>query len=202
MNNKELYNDPLLLQEVANGNEEAFHKLVVRYQPYINAVAFRLTGDKAMAEDIVQDTFMKVWINRRTLPEKDNFGGWLYHVAANITHNAIKQINHHKKYQQYLQQEGTVSFALPSNITEQKEMEKILHQAVSLLPLRQKEAFQLIKLDGMSYKDAAYQLGVSRETVKSNLQLAVRFIRSYCIKMVNNAGDTLIAFIFLNFLWM
>lgn len=199
MDNSNLYNEPDLLSRIADGDQQAFQMLVDRYQPYINFVALRLTGNEAMAEDIIQDAFVKVWLHRKKLPEMTNFGGWVYRVAANITHNALKQINHQKMHHRFLQREEVVSSAIPAHIIEQKELKNILDKGVNLLPLRQKEAFQLIKLDGMSYKEAAKQLGVSLDTVKTNLYLAIRFLRSYCVKMVDKPDALLLIFLFSTF---
>lgn len=65
-----IYNEKELLLLVAAGDELAFQLIFDHYHSYINFVALRLTGNVAMAENIIQDTFVKVWINRKTLVEK------------------------------------------------------------------------------------------------------------------------------------
>jgi RNA polymerase sigma-70 factor (ECF subfamily) len=192
LEDKELYNENELLQKIAEGDELAFRKLFARYQSYINLLAIRMAGSEALAEDIVQDTFLKVWINRKTLTAKENFGGWLYHIAVNNTLNALKRIDHQEKYAKYLQREGTPLYSLPDIADEKKELETILMEAVEQLPPRQKQTYMLVKVKRMAHKEAANQLQVSTETIKSNLDHAIRFIRAYCLRSLKNRPDLLL----------
>lgn len=195
-----LHNEPELLQRVAEGDEKAFRKLFERYQSYINALAIRMTGSEAMAEDILQDTFLKVWINRETLPGKDNFGGWLYRLSINIILNALVKLKHQKKYNQYFQREEATLYILPGQADEQKELEMILQEAVDQLPPKQKQAYTLVKIKRMTHKEAASELQVHSETIKSNLDHALRFIRAYCLKQLEKRENMLLILFFLNFL--
>ena len=191
-----LHNEPVLLQRIADGDETAFRMLVHHYQPVIYFTAIRMTGNQEMAEDIVQDAFLKVWLNRTTLTEKENFGGWLYRIAENLVLNAFARLNHEKKYTRYVQESASLSYA-SERVVEQRELEQLLQKAIQQLPARQLQAYHLVKEQGKTRSEAASLMQVHPETVKSNLDHAMRFIRAYCLKeLEKNPGDLFVIFFF------
>lgn len=194
-----LHNERFLLQRVAEGDEDAFRTLVHHYQPVIYFTAIRMTGIQEMAEDIVQDAFLKVWLNRASLPEKENFGGWLYRVAENLVLNAFTRLNHEKKYTRYIQEAASLQYSVPEHAIEQKELENILHKAISKLPPRQLQAYHLVKEQGKTRTEAAHLMQVHPETIKSNLEHAMRFIRAYCLRELEKWPGELLQLLFFIF---
>ena len=85
-----LYNESDLLAEVARGNENAFKVLFDRYWDKIFSVAFVLTKSVVLAEEIVQDVFLKIWLNRLKLPEIENFEGYLFIIGRNHIFNELR----------------------------------------------------------------------------------------------------------------
>ncbi len=181
-----LYLENELLQSIAKGDESAFREIVIHYQDVIYSVAFRLTRDRAMAEDILQDTFMKVWLKKEMLPSIDNFGGWIYRIAHNQIMNALKKISIEKKVNNSLRSIEAFEQRLSFERVELKDIELIIDKAVQNLPEKQEQAYRLIKVKGLSREEASRILGVSPETVKSNLDHAMRFIRAFCMKRLDH----------------
>lgn len=171
-----------LLLQVRQGDETAFTALFDLYRPRIYTTALRITKDEWSAEEILQDTFVKIWKNRETLGDIGNFEGWLYTIARNITFNELKRIEREKSNYNRMVKD-TVAEAGQGADTEMhtKEFQLLLHQAVARLPEKQKVTYQLIKEQQLKREEAATLLQVSPETVKWNLDQAMRSIRAYCM---------------------
>jgi RNA polymerase sigma-70 factor (ECF subfamily) len=182
-------NDDLsLLQKVAVGDEPSFSLLFNKYRANIYTTALRITADEWMAEEILQDTFLKVWLNREMLPDLENFGGWLHTIARNLTYNSIKQVqNEKKKLLNAAKESISVYYRQTDYLAEDKEFAHILRLAIEQLPPKQKLTYQLIKEQEMKRDEAAQVLNVSSETVKWNLDQAMRSIRAFCMVYLKDA---------------
>lgn len=171
-----------LLAEVGKGDEAAFTTLFDLYRPNIYTTALRITNDEWAAEEILQDTFVKVWINRAELRAVDNFDAWLYTVARNITYNAIKRTRKEKEHFNELAKDSITLFYPEADYkVQESEFKHILDQAIKRLPAKQQATYRLIKEQNLKREQAASELQVSPETVKWNLDQAMRSIRAYCV---------------------
>ena len=173
---------PELLQEIAKGNEYAFTKVFEDYKANIYTTALRLTEDEWAAEEILQDTFVKVWINRAELPGLENFDGWLFTIARNLTYNALKRTEKEKQNLLDLTKDSiTLFYPEDEYETRERGFQEILDQAIERLPPKQQAAYKLIKQQNLKRAQAAQELNVSPETVKWNLDQAMKSIRAYCV---------------------
>mgnify|MGYP005858177451 CR=1 FL=1 len=77
--------DAVLIQRARRGDQEAFGELVLRYRRPVLAVAYRMTGDAALAEDAAQAAFLQAWAQLASLRESAAFKGWLYRLAVNAS---------------------------------------------------------------------------------------------------------------------
>jgi RNA polymerase sigma factor (sigma-70 family) len=171
-----------LLLAVANGDELAFGRLFDIFSPSIHAIVYRITGNEWTVEEVLQDIFVKVWINRATLPTIENFDGWLYTVAKNTTYNAIKQSQREKlKFNELAKESITLFYPEADYNIQEREFQAILEQAIERLPEKQKLTYKLIKEEQLKREQVATQLNIAPETVKSNLDHAMRSIRAYCV---------------------
>lgn len=180
--------EPSLLRNIATGDEQSFSLLFNKYRPNIYTTALRITADEWVAEEIVQDAFLKVWLSREKLHEIDNFGAWLYTVAKNLTYNSLKQAqNEKRKLLNAVEKSINVYYKQTDHLTQEKEFEHILNQAIERLPQKQRITYQLIKQQEMKREEAARTLNVSAETVKWNLDQAMRNIRAFCMAHLKDA---------------
>ena len=171
-----------LLQKVAAGDEIAFAKMFDLYRPNIYSTALRITGADFIAEEIAQDTFLKVWLNRSGLPDLNNFDGWLYTIAKNLTFNALKGEQQEKKKRLEMVRESLeVQYPQADHLVQEKQFNAILEEAIARLPPKQKQTYLLIKRQEMKREEVAAELQVSPETVKWNLEQAMKSIRAFCL---------------------
>lgn len=171
-----------ILIEVSKGNEAAFKILFDTYRPNIYTTALRVTNNEFMAEDIVQDTFVKVWINKHTLTHVDNFEKWLYVLSKNITLDILKKQAHYKTYAIEEAKAALIRvYPEADYLAQDKDFQGLLQKAIDRLPEKQKETYRLIREQYLKREEAATMLNVSPETVKSNLEQAMKSIRAYCL---------------------
>lgn len=177
-----VHTEKLLLSGVAAGDEHAFGKLFHLYEARLYTVLMRLTRNQPATEEILQDVFLKVWLKREQLPAIDNFDAWLYTIAENRCYNYLKSLQREKGNKQRFAADKSqaVQSTLPAEFAD-KEYQLLLTKAVGRLPPKQKQAYQLVKQNGLTREQAARQLQVNPETIKSNLDNAMRSIRQFCI---------------------
>lgn len=171
-----------LLDLVSKGDEAAFNELFELYYASVYTAAVKLLHSTTAAEEVVQDVFLDVWMQRHKLPQIENFPAWLNRVSRNIIFTAF---NRSIKYKYEELPEEVIIEVDGDNIERYRE---ILKEAVQRLPAKQKETYILIKEEGRKRSEVAEMLNVSQETVKYNLDEAMRKIRGYCLVRVKYLG--------------
>jgi RNA polymerase sigma-70 factor (ECF subfamily) len=190
LNQHSLHNEHQLLLETAAGSEQAFEKIVDHYRAFIFSFALRVIGDEFTAAEIVQDTFLKVWLKKEELPGIHNFPGWVYTIAERFSYTALTKSSRERSYfDQWLAEAAYREHDEDGNAyQEERNYEAILNKAVDRLPPKQKETYRLIKEQGLARNEAAQLLQVSPETVKWNLEKAMTSIRTYCLSHLKDPG--------------
>ncbi|OQP40770.1 hypothetical protein A4H97_14215 [Niastella yeongjuensis] len=168
---------------LAGGEETVFSYIFERYRDPIYSTALHLSGSALLAEEIVQDVFLDLWLQRRNAPAITYLAAYLNRMAGNKIYDALKQRQRQRDLQQTIDPE--TEHHTPAILLENKDYDAILARAIARLPEKQRLTYQLIKQQGLSRKAAALELGVSPETVKYNLEQSLRSIRAYCLTQVN-----------------
>ena len=172
--------DELLLL-TANGDEFAFARLFDLYANHIYAVAVRFTGSPSVAEETVQEVFLKIWLKKESLPEIRDFRAYLFIITRNYLYRILR--DNADKYRK--QREYSRLYALTQNDMENKMLEKeyglLLQQAIDRLPRQQKKVYRLVKEMGLKREDAAHLLQIHPETIKYHLSEAMKNLRRYCL---------------------
>jgi len=174
-----LHNEKALLEQVAQGDESAFRMVFDHYRDAIYTFACKVVQQDTLAEEIVQDVFVKIWINRPGLPAVRNFADFLFIIARNHTLNALRRLAREKK--QPL--DTTAELELPGVSTEaivvQRDYDRLLQQAIAQLPPQQKLVYTLGRQEGFTREEIAAQLQISPETVKVHMSQALKNLREY-----------------------
>jgi RNA polymerase sigma factor (sigma-70 family) len=176
-----------LLARIAMGDEAAFSHFFDLYRPNIYTTVLRITKDEWLSEEILQDTFVKIWISREALTGIENIENWLYKIARNVTYTAVKRSFREKQNFNELTKASISLFYPETDYLERDEQfHKLLETAILRLPPKQQETFRLIKQSGLKREQVAAKLEVSAETVKWNLDQAMRSVRAYCTAHVKD----------------
>jgi RNA polymerase sigma-70 factor (ECF subfamily) len=169
--------EKLLIQQVAAGNEDAFARLFNAYRDKLFAFIYRMTGSKEIAEDIVQDVFLKIWIQREKLIGIDNFNAFLFRMSQNHAINHIRRMA--KETLVLTQTHRQINRSSPA-VDEQVDfnnIQKSLAEIVANLPPRQKAVYQLGREQHLKQEEIAHQLSISVSTVKNHMTQALHAVR-------------------------
>ena len=153
-------------------------QLFYQFYPFLCNTVFRILKDKALAEDLAQDTFFKFWEKRQDINIQTSLKAYLRRMAVN---EALYYLRINKKFQK---EEGVE----PSDIgiaTETVE-DQLLHQeledrisaAIKTLPPRCQEVFRLSRFDELSYKEIAAKMDISIKTVENQMGKALKLLRT------------------------
>ena len=180
-----------LIQHLQKGDENAYVYLVKTYHRPLFVYALSLTNDHDMAEDIVQDVFIKTWEFRLRLKSERNIKSFLY----KITYNEF--VNLYRKHQIVSELEKTYVEALDEAVDDTnaellKQKIVILTESIDKLPEKCKEVFMLSKREGLTNIEISEYLNISSKTVEGHLTKAYSFLRE-------QIGDKLKTILFLMF---
>ena len=165
-----------VLELLAQGNEFAFTLLFDHYRGRIFTVALRFLKSRELAEEVVQEVFLKIWSRRQDLVSVLNFEAYLFTIARNLVFDLLKEIAKEtmtrNDFIDIVQQTITADEGLI-----EEQYHALLNEAVSQLPPQQKQIFRLARVEGLSHQAIAEQLHLSRLTVKTHMAKALRSIR-------------------------
>jgi RNA polymerase sigma-70 factor (ECF subfamily) len=168
-----------LLLKISEGDETAFRNLYDHYRNRVFSIACKLTATESLAEDVVQEIFIKLWLQRQKLTEVDCFDAYLNIITRNHIFNYLRKAAHEELLLKELTAwEGAARQDGFSTIV-YHELRDNLEKAVAHLPPQQKKVYQLSRLDGMKHREISAMLRISPSTVKSHMVEALRFIRNY-----------------------
>jgi RNA polymerase sigma-70 factor (ECF subfamily) len=175
------YNENELLKLIAEGDKNAFTQLYNNYRNKIYSIAFELTESTAVAEEIVQDVFLKIWVKRNTLNEVEHFRAYLFTITRNYVFTALKRIARKESIEVNAMEGAPLYYHDTEDRVLNNEYTRILQAAIDRLPEQQRQVYNLIKTEGLKREEAAAALQLSPETVKSHLAQAMRSVRTYCL---------------------
>lgn len=176
MDHKVIATEKELLQNIANGDEIAFRVIYDRYHQFLGSYIYQLTRSMSETEEIVQDVFLKLWMTREALNSVENLTSYLFIISKNQALNAIARRMREKAQTKEWQKEQKTN---PVTNEEQDIRYSLIDKAISRLPVQQKKVFILSRHERLTYAEIAKELGISRETVKTYLQLATASITKY-----------------------
>ncbi|WP_158796241.1 RNA polymerase sigma factor [Pedobacter sp. L105] len=177
MNNK--FIDGSSIKELIAGNESAFTTIYDLYSEKVYRIAFRFLKDRAQSEEIVQETFISLWLSREKLDADGNIWLYLFVIAKRLSLNTLRQICKSTDLAEKLFH----SVAEGHNNTEEeifvRDLEQYAERIIEKLPRQQKLVFKLSRVDGLSYKEIAEQHNISPNTVKNHMVEALKTLRSH-----------------------
>lgn len=173
-----LTNENELLARLAHGDEKAFGILFHHYRHKIYAYAFHLTRDPGQADELVQETFLKVWLHRDKIPHLLRFDNWLFTIARNHIFDMLKEIAREEAFRLQADDSPETGTNVVEDRMLNRENEVRLRQAVDQLPPRQKLIFTLSRHKGLKHEEIANELHISRNTVKTHLVQALKTLRA------------------------
>lgn len=171
------YTDEELIHRFQKGDEAAYLELVKRYRDKLTNFAYRFMGNPEDAEDIVQDTFVKLFTHRHFYRNIAKFSTWIYTITANLAKTELRKRKRRKV--SYLSQMGTEDkdFDIPGEdttdeYTEGRFAKSRIQDAIQTLPIHFRTAVILRDIQELSYEEISKILDVPLGTVKSRINRA------------------------------
>jgi len=179
MGKYEGFSENELIALLKNGDKGALRPIYNKHIIGLYHFVLRIAKSSQLAEDVVQDVFVKIWDSRLTLDSDLPIKPYLYTVPKRHLINLIKRAKH--EYQ--ILEEIKRSVVIAENTTDMevdfRESNALYATAINQLPPQCKEVFVLCKIQGMSYKQVAEQLKITEGTVNGQMVKALKIIRAY-----------------------
>jgi RNA polymerase sigma-70 factor (ECF subfamily) len=176
-----------LVARCAVGDEAACAELVEEHQRMVYQLAMHLLGDSQEALDLSQDVFLRVFRSLSQFRGQSALRTWIYRIVVTQARNRQRWWRRRRSYAQVSLDEhikangefpSTTLWAAPDRLLSQKELARRLWNALDELPFDQRTALVLREIDGLSYEEIAFSLGVAVGTVKSRLARAREALRT------------------------
>lgn len=176
---RKLYTEKELFSQVTESSHEAFQTLFSLYQPRLHRYAFQLMKAADEADEVVQETFVKLWLKRDALLSVEEPDKYIYTVLRNISLDRLRKIARDGR----LREEVWKRIDTLSNPTEEQifaaESDDLVRKAFERLSSHKQTIFRLSRHEGLSHDQIADKLHISRNTVKNQLVSSLRLIREY-----------------------
>lgn len=178
--------DEILLERIRRGDVDAFDVLYDRYATRLFSFLVRRLGDRATAEDMIQDIFLTVLRRGDIEARGGSLKSWLFTVARNRT------VSHHRTLSRQARSAGEVEVGIaaprlsPDVVAGHRQDVADLQLALQELPTEQQEVVMLKQLGGLTYREIADMQGVPEGTVKSRLHLALKSLRRAMAEPMEN----------------
>ena len=181
-------NDHELLERLRHGSEAAFDEIFRAYYPRLVHLAETMLRQRAPAEELAQDVMLELWRRRDSLTVDTSLHGYLFRATRNRTLNYLRHEKVVQRGSVYAAAETTAQPAGDRGIVE-AEIDLALQDAMSALPPRCREVFELSRVHGLKYAEIAATLDVSVKTVEAQMGKALRIMRERMARWLPHADD-------------
>lgn len=174
--------DSALVARFLDGDRRGFNELVERYQTRLLNFVYRTTGDRERAEDLVQETFIRVYRHLHRFDQSKKFSTWIYTIASNLAKNELRNRSRNplvlfqaikrtwEADQRPLEWEDNTY--RPDDLYRKRHLRQLVEGAVEELPEHHRAVFILREMEGKTYEEIADITGCNLGTVKSRLNRA------------------------------
>jgi len=160
---------------LCNGNHKAFEDIFIMYFRRVKVFIVGIIKSDADAEELAQDVFIKLWLNREQINVNKSLNAYIYAIARNATFNYLKhQIVEQSYLSNYKQNEDVDT---PEEIYFAQEIKLLVEMTVTKMPAQRRRIYILSREKGIANEDIASQLNISKKTVENQLSLAFKEIR-------------------------
>ena len=174
--------DSAVVAAFLSGEARCFDELMRRYQDRLTNFVFRMIGDRGRSEDLVQETFVRVYRHLHRFQQDKKFSTWIYTIASNLAKNELRNRSRNPLvlFQQikaswdadHRPLEWEDNTYRPDDLFRKRHLREQVEKAVEKLPTHHREVFVLRELEGKTYEEIAEITGVNLGTVKSRLNRA------------------------------
>jgi RNA polymerase sigma-70 factor (family 1) len=167
----------LLIKKLIEGDQKAFSQLFNLYAANLLNVARKYLINKEEAEEIVQETFYRVWKYRENMDAQLSFKAYIITIAKRLIFNQTKKRMHEIAYQEYFVQQYKDDLSPIEEYIDFHELDRQIKTGIESLPPKCKETFLLSRQHGLSNHEIANKLNISLSTVENHMNKALNHLR-------------------------
>lgn len=149
--------DTDLLAQTAQGSSKAFTQLFYRYKDSLHRLTWSVTGSRTIADDVLQEVFLKIWLKRNDLASVQNFHGFLVVVTRRVLLNELRRLGRLKSIDTH-PDDALVSMQLDSieDRMQEKQFAELVDRGTRHLSAQQSAVFRLVKMEGLLKQATRY----------------------------------------------
>lgn len=195
MNSSNIYSDKELLLQVAEGDETAFKILYLRFLPRLRPYLLQMVKNESIANDIIQDAFIRIWLNRTKLPDIEYPSTWIFKVAANECYRTLRTMASEPVFMELegASIKGNEYTGLQE--VQYKQTRQYIQEAINLLSPRRRQIYEMSRLEGKKPAEIASELNLTVSTVKNTLVTTMESVREYLSKHGITLSTSMILFL-------
>ena len=169
-----------LVKKSQLGDKSAFEELVKRHQDLVFSLSFKLTGNRELANDVAQESFIRAWKAIEKFRGDSTFGTWIYRITVNTAWTLRKKAKKHYSLNIEDTQEPVVIDEKkdPELVAINSDLSVVLRKALNQIPLEQRIIVELKNIEGRSHKEIADYLDISVTAAKVRLHRAQQKLRN------------------------
>ena len=169
-----------LVKKFQLGDKSAFEELVKRHQDLVFSLSFKLTGNRELANDVAQESFIRAWKAIEKFRGDSTFGTWIYRITVNTAWTLRKKAKKHYSLNIEDTQEPVVIDEKkdPELVAINSDLSVVLRKALNQIPLEQRIIVELKNIEGRSHKEIADYLDISVTAAKVRLHRAHQKLRN------------------------
>jgi len=164
------------------GDEGAFKQIYFLYSERLYGNLIKLVKSEQVAQEVLQDVFMKIWDHRHSIDLDKSFRSYLFRIAENAVYDLYRKASRDKALLRQLIAKSATQYSHIEEAIFSKEQEHFLQHAIASLPPQRKRVFELCKIEGKSYEEVSRILGISVATISDHIVKANRFLKKYGTK--------------------
>ncbi|KDN54445.1 RNA polymerase sigma factor [Flavobacterium seoulense] len=198
MSETKAINNKVLVTALMEGNEKAFGMLFTMYCNDVYAYSLSMLKNQILAEEIVQDVFLNIWLHRERLNVDLSFKSYVFTITRNLTFNLISKVANSHKLKDEVFYVSQKSYSPIEDILADADYDAIKQKAIEQLPPKRRIIFEMSRNKEMSYEEISKELNISVSTVKGQMSKALAEIRTF----LETHGDVTLLIILLSSRWL
>lgn len=168
-----------LLSQLKNGNERAFESLYYKYSGGVYGNMLRFVKSPAIAEELLQDLFQRVWEKRSSIDPNKSFKSFLFTIAKHLVYDFFRREVKRRDMEAYLIAVSSTSYTHIAEALATKETVREIERALEQLPPKRKLIYTLCKIEGKSYEEVSRLLGISTATISDHIVKATKSVKNH-----------------------
>ena len=181
--------DKDLLKALKDGDLKAFDEIYYKYHKKLFAYSLKFIKSRADIEDLIQKIFVIIWEKRENINPEKSFNNYLFTIIRNEIYDFLKK----KAITEYYNDQIFAEIEETNEDIEIKKLVEIIYSLIEKIPERRRQIFMMNRDLGMTYRQIAEELGISENTVDTQIRNSLNYLRTELPKQINSSTLLLIS---------